>query len=107
MIRLDPLQAIKVAIFGGLLIYGWYIFDSRADAFQTIKTLEAQVAAHEMAARAAAADADRKTAAYTEAKRKADNEAKDLRGRIAWLKSQTGKSCEDAGRIIREYRSRK
>jgi len=55
----------------------------------------------------AAADAARKAAAYAEAKRKADNEAKHLQARIAWLQKQTPKGCEDAARIIHEYRARK
>ena len=104
MIRLSPIEAIKVAALGFVLVYGWHVWDSRQDALDKVASLEAQIQAQ---ADMAAADAERKAAAYAEAKRKADNEAAHLRGRVAWLQKQTPKGCEDAARIIHEYRARK
>ena len=104
MIRLSPVEALKVAVIGFVLVYGWYIWDSRQDALERVTVLEAQIQAQ---ADMAAADAARKAAAYAEAKRKADNEARHLQARVAWLQKQTPKGCEDAARIIHEYRARK
>lgn len=104
MIRLSPVEALKVAVIGFVLVYGWYIWDSRQDALERVTVLEAQI---QVQADMAAADAARKAAAYAEAKRKADNEAKHLQARVAWLQKQTPKGCEDAARIIHEYRARK
>ena len=104
MIRLSPIEAIKVAALGFVLVYGWHVWDSRQDALDKVASLEAQIQAQ---ADMAAADAERKAAAYAKAKRKADNEAAHLRGRVAWLQKQTPKGCEDAARIIHEYRARK
>ena len=104
MIRLSPIEAIKVAALGFVLVYGWHVWDSRQDALDKVASLEAQIQAQ---ADMAAADAERKAAADAEAKRKADNEAAHLRGRVAWLQKQTPKGCEDAARIIHEYRARK
>jgi len=104
MIRLSPVEALKVAVIGFVLVYGWYVWDSRQDALDKVASLEAQIQAQ---ADMAAADAARKAAAYAEAKRKADNEAKHLQARVAWLQKQTPKGCEDAARIIHEYRARK
>lgn len=103
MIRLSPIEALKVAVIGFLLVYGWYIWDSRQDALAEVVALKAQIQAQ---ADLAAADAARKAAAYAEAKRKADNEAAHLRGRVEWLRKQTPKGCEDAARLIDEYRER-
>jgi len=85
-------------------VYGWYVWDSRQDALERVTVLEAQI---QVQADMAAADSARKAAAYAEAKRKADNEAKHLQARIAWLQKQTPKGCADAARIIHEYRVRK
>ena len=104
MIRLSPVEALKVAAIGFVLVYGWYVWDSRQDALERVTVLEAQIQAQ---ADMAAADAARKAAAYAEAKRKADNEAKHLQARVAWLQKQTPKGCADAARIIHEYRVRK
>lgn len=104
MIRLSPIEALKVAVIGFLLVYGWYIWDSRQDALAEVVALKAQIKAQ---ADIAAQDAARKQAAYAEAKRKADNEAKDLLGRISWLKKQQGKGCESAVRMLKEYRGAK
>ena len=104
MIRLSPVEALKVAALGFMLVYGWYVWDSRQDALERVTLLEAQIQAQ---ADMAAADEARKAAAYAEAKRKADNEAQHLQARVAWLQKQTPKGCEDAARIIHEYRARK
>ncbi len=104
MIRLSPVEALKVAAIGFMLVYGWYVWDSRQDALERVTLLEAQI---QVQADMAAADAARKAAAYAEAKRKADNEARHLQARVAWLQKQTPKGCEDAARIIHEYRARK
>jgi hypothetical protein len=104
VIRLSPIEALKVAVIGFVLVYGWYIWDSRQDALERVTVLEAQIKAQ---ADIAAQDAARKQAAYAEAKRKADNEAQHLQARVAWLQKQTPKGCEDAARIIHEYRARK
>jgi aminoglycoside phosphotransferase (APT) family kinase protein len=104
MIRLSPVEALKVAVIGFVLVYGWYIWDSRQDALAKVVQLEDKI---KLQADMAAADAARKAAAYAEAKRKADNEAKHLQARVAWLQKQTPKGCEDAARIIHEYRARK
>ncbi len=104
MIRLSPIGVLKVALIGFLLVYGWYIWDSRQDALAEVVALKAQIKAQ---ADIAAQDAARKQAAYAEAKRKADNEAQHLQARVAWLQKQTPKGCEDAARIIHEYRARK
>lgn len=103
MIRLSPIEALKVAVIGFVLVYGWYIWESRKDALAEVVALKAQIKAQ---ADLAAADAARKAAAYAEAKRKADNEAAHLRGRVEWLRKQTPKGCEDAARLIDEYRER-
>lgn len=103
MIRLSPIEVLKVALIGFLLVYGWYIWESRKDALAEVVALKAQIKAQ---ADLAAADAARKAAAYAEAKRKADNEAAHLRGRVEWLRKQTPKGCEDAARLIDEYRER-
>lgn len=103
MIRLSPVEMLKVAVIGFLLVYGWYILDSRQDALAEVVALKAQIKAQ---ADIAAQDAARKQAAYAEAKRKADNEAAHLRGRVEWLRKQTPKGCEDAARLIDEYRER-
>lgn len=103
MIRLSPVEALKVAVIGFVLVYGWYIWDSRQDALAEVGRLTAQIQAQ---ADMAADDAARKAAAYAEAKRKADNEAAHLRGRVEWLRKQTPKGCEDAARLIDEYRER-
>jgi len=104
VIRLSPIEALKVAALGFVLVYGWYVWDSRQDALERVTSLEAQIQAQ---ADMAAADAARKAAAYAEAKRKADNDAKDLLGRIAWLKKQQGKGCESAVSMLKEYRGAK
>ena len=103
MIRLSPVEAIKVAAIGFLIVYGWYIWDSRQDARAEVGRLTAQIQAQ---ADMAAADEARKAAAYAEAKRKADNEAAHLRGRVEWLRKQTPKGCADAAELIQEYRGR-
>ena len=103
MIRLSPVEMLKVLLIGGLLIYGAYIWDSRQDALARVTQLEDQIKAQ---ADIAAQDAARKQAAWTEAKRKADNEAAHLRGRVEWLRKQTPKGCADAAELIQEYRSR-
>jgi len=103
VIRLSPIEALKVAAIGFVLVYGWYVWDSRQDALERVASLEAQI---QVQADMAAADAARKAAAYAEAKRKADNEAAHLRGRVEWLRKQTPKGCEDAARLIDEYRER-
>ncbi len=104
MIRLSPVEALKVAAIGFVLVYGWYVWDSRQDALERVTLLEAQIQAQ---ADMAAADAARKAAAYAEAKRKADNEAKHLQSRIAWLQKQTPAGCQDAASLIREYREKR
>jgi len=104
VIRLSPIEALNVAVIVFVLVYGWYIWDSRQDALAEVGRLTAQIQAQ---ADLAAADEARKAAAYSEAKRKADNEAAHLRGRIAWLQKQTPKGCEDAARLIDEYRERR
>lgn len=103
MIRLSPVEAMKVLLIGGLLIYSAYIWESRKDALARVEQLEAQIKAQ---ADIAAQDAARKQAAYAEAKRKADNEALDLRRRVEWLRKQTPKGCADAAALIEEYRGR-
>ena len=104
MIRLSPIEALKVAVIGFVLVYGWHIWESRKDALAEVVALKAQIKAQ---ADLAAADEARKAAAYAEAKRKADNDAKDLLGRIAWLKKQQGKGCESAVSMLKEYRGAK
>lgn len=104
MIRLSPVEMLKVAAIGFLIVYGWYIWDSRQDALAEVGRLTAHIQAQ---ADLAAADEARKAAAYAEAKRKADNEAAHLRGRIAWLQKQTPAGCQDAASLIREYRERR
>lgn len=104
MIRLSPIELLKITALGFVLIYGWYVWDSRQDALERIVYLEAQIKSQ---ADIAKSEADRKAAAFKEAKRKADNEAKHLQGRIAWLQKQTPKGCNDAARIIHEYRTAK
>jgi hypothetical protein len=94
---------LEVAVIGFLLVYGWYILDSRQDALAEVGRLTAQIKAQ---ADIAAQDAARKQAAYAEAKRKADNEAAHLRGRVEWLRKQTPAGCQDAASLIREYRER-
>ena len=103
MIRLSPIEALKVAVIGFVLVYGWHIWESRKDALAEVVALKAQIKAQ---ADLAAADEARKAAAYAEAKRKADNEAAHLRGRVEWLRKQTPNGCEDAARLIDEYRER-
>lgn len=103
MIRLSPLEMLKVSAIGFALVYGWYIWDSRQDAIAEVIALKAKIKAQ---ADIAAQDAARKQAAYAEAKRKADNEALDLRRRVEWLRKQTPKGCDDAARLIDEYRGR-
>ena len=103
MIRLSPVEMLKVAAIGFLLVYGWYIWDSRQDAMAEVGRLTAQIKAQ---ADIAAQDAARKQAAWLEAKRKADNEAAHLRGRVEWLRKQTPKGCADAAELIQEYRGR-
>lgn len=103
MIRLSPLEMLKVALIGFALVYGWYIWDSRQDALAEVVTLKAQIKAQ---ADIAEQDAARKQAAWVEAKRKADNEAAHLRGRVEWLRKQTPKGCADAAELIQEYRGR-
>ena len=104
MIRLSPVEALKVAAIGFLLVYGWHVWDSRQDALARVTQLEAQIQAQ---ADIAAQDAARKQAAWEEAKRKADNEAAHLRGRVAWLQKQTPVGCQDAAALIQEYRGRR
>lgn len=107
MINLQPIEWAKLAAIIAVLGYGWYIFDSRASYKEQAESLKAQVSLYQAKEAAAVADAERKQAAYAEAKRKADNDAKDLLGRIAWLKRQNGKGCESAERVIKEYRGAK
>jgi len=104
MIRLSPVEALKVAVIGFVLVHGWYIWDSRQDALAEVVALKAQIKAQ---ADIAAQDAARKQAAYAEAKRKADNEAKHLQARVAWLQKQTPAGCQDAASLIREYREKR
>lgn len=106
MINLQPIEWAKLAGIIGVIAYGWYIFDSRADYKADADALRVQVGVHEAQAKERAQQAAGKAAAYAEAKRKADLDAKELRGRIAWLQKQTGKGCADAARIIQEYRRR-
>ena len=106
MFKLDPLQWAKLAAIMALLAYGWHIFDSRADYKADAEALRVQVGVYEAQAKERAQQAAGKEAAYAEAKRKADLDAKELRSRIAWLQKQTGKGCADAARIIQEYRRR-
>ena len=103
MINLQPIEWAKLAAILAVLAYGWYIWDSRADALAEVGRLTAQIQAQ---ADLAAADEARKAAAYAEAKRKADNEAAHLRGRVEWLRKQTPKGCADAAELIQEYRGR-
>ena len=103
MIRLSPIEVLKVALIGFLLVYGWYIWDSRQDALAEVVALKARI---QVQADIAAQDAARKQAAWVEAKRKADNEAAHLRGRVEWLRKQTPKGCADAAELIQEYRGR-
>lgn len=103
MIRLSPVEMLKVLLIGGLIIYGAYIWETRKYALARVTQLEAQIKAQ---ADIAAQDAARKQAAYAEAKRKADNEAAHLRGRVEWLRKQTPKGCVDAAELIEEYRGR-
>lgn len=107
MFKLDPLQWAKLAAIVALLAYGWYIFDSRAAYKADADALRVQVGVYEAQAKERAQQAAGKAAAYAEAKRKADIDAKELRSRIAWMQKQTGKGCADAARIIHEYRGRK
>jgi len=95
---------LKVAALGFVLVYGWYIWDSRQDALASVVQLEDKI---KLQADMAAADAARKAAAYAEAKRKADNEAKHLQARVAWLQKQTPAGCQDAASLIREYREKR
>lgn len=106
MFKLDPLQWAKLIGIMALMAYGWYIFDSRADYKADADALRVQVGVYEAQAKERAQQAAGKAAAYAEAKRKADIDAKELRSRVAWLQKQTGKGCADAARIIQEYRRR-
>ena len=106
MINLQPIEWAKLAAIMALLAYGWYIFDSRAEYKADAEALRIAVGVYEAQAKERAQQAAGKAAAYAEAKRKADNDAKELRSRIAWLQKQTGKGCADAARIIQEYRRR-
>lgn len=106
MFKLDPLQWAKLAAIIGLLAYGWYVFDSRAAYKADADALRVQVGVYQAQAFARSQEAAGKRLAYAEAKRKADLDAKELRGRIAWLQQQTGKGCADAARVIHEYRRR-
>lgn len=105
--NLQPIEWAKLAAILAVLAYGWYIWDSRADYRAEADALKVQVSLYQAKEAAAVADASRKQRAYAEAKRKADNDAKDLLGRIAWLKRQNGKGCESAERVIKEYRGAK
>lgn len=106
MFELNPLQWAKLAAIVTLLVYGWYIFDSRAAYKADADALRVTVGVYEAKAKERAQQAAGKAAAYAEAKRKADIDAKELRSRVAWLQKQTGKGCADAARIIQEYRRR-
>lgn len=107
MINLQPIEWAKLAAILAVLAYGWYIWDSRADYRAEADALKAQVSLYQAKEAAAVADAARKQSAYADAKRKADNDAKDLLGRIAWLKKQQGKGCESAVSMLKEYRGAK
>lgn len=107
MINLQPIEWAKLAAILAVLAYGWYIWDSRADYRAEADALKVQASLYQAKEAAAVADAERKQRAYAEAKRKADIDAKELRGRVAWLQKQTGKGCADAARVIHEYRGRK
>lgn len=107
MFKLDPLQWAKLAAILAVLAYGWYIWDSRADYRAEAESLKVQMGVYEAKAKERAQQAAGKAAAYAEAKRKADIDAKELRSRIAWLQKQTGKGCESAARVLREYRGAK
>lgn len=106
MFKLDPLQWAKLVGILAVLAYGWYILDSRAAYKADADALRVQVGVHDAKAKERAKEAAGKAAAYAEAKRKADIDAKELRSRVAWLQKQTGKGCADAARIIQEYRRR-
>lgn len=107
MINLQPIEWAKLAAI--LAIVGWlaYVHHDRGSLQDKVKMQAETIGAYQAKEAAAVADAARKQAAYVEAKRKADNDAKDLLGRIAWLKKQNGKGCESAARVLREYRGAK
>lgn len=104
---IDPIQAVKVLLTTAALAFVTWLWWDRGHAHEIIKQQQALIAAHEAAGLAQKAEAERKSAAYTEAKRKSDNDAKHLLGRIAWLQKQTPKGCDDAAQIIHEYRTRR
>lgn len=104
---IDPIKAVKVLAVLLAMACVWYLSWSRSHAFEIIEQQRMVIAGYESQALAMRADAERKSAAYVEAKRKADNDARDLRGRIEWLRGQTGKGCDSAARVIHEYRARR
>lgn len=107
MIRLNPIEIAKAALI--LAVVGWllYVHHDRGNLQDKVKMQAETIGAYQAKEAAAVADAARKQSAYAEAKRKADNDAKDLLGRIAWLKKQNGKGCESAARVLKEYRGAK
>jgi len=106
MIRLNPAEMVKAVLI--VAVVGWILYTQhdREQLQDKVKMQAETIGAYQAKEAAAVADAKRKQAAYAEAKRKADLDAKELRGRIAWLQKQTGKGCADAARIIQEYRRR-
>lgn len=107
MINLQPIEWAKLAAI--IAIVGWlaYVHHDRGNLQDKVKMQAETIGSYQAKEAAAVADAARKQSAYVEAKRKADNDAKDLLGRIAWLKKQNGKGCESAARVLREYRGAK
>lgn len=104
---IDPIKAAKLVVIASAVAFVSWLWWDRGHAHDIVRQQQALIAAHEAASLAQRADAERKSEAYTNAKRKADNDARGLRGRIAWLQGQTGKGCTDAARVIHEYRVRK
>ena len=104
MIRLNPAEMVKAVMI--VAVVGWILYTQhdRSSLQDKVKMQAETIGAYQAKEAAAVADAARKQSAYAEAKRKADNDAKDLLGRIAWLKKQQGKGCESAVRVLREYR---
>lgn len=104
-IVMPPISGKMVAALVAVVCVGLLWFD-RNRAWDQVDLHKAQIANLELQAQTAAAEAERKAKAYAEAKRKADNDAEALRKRAAWLKQQVGQGCEDAAKLLEEYRSR-
>lgn len=104
-IVIPPISGKMVAALIAAVCVALLWFD-RNRAWDQVALHKAQIANLELQAATAAAESERKAKAYAEAKRKADNDAEALRKRAAWLKQQVGQGCDDAAKLLQEYRDR-